>query len=136
MPEDRIYYYWFNQGLRTIDDLDMIKISIGTTKFIIEFGNKDVSVKRQYFKKDVIAEIRQLFKSKPLVGTSPLEEIRMLDGYREYIVYNGIKIYQTHPENPLIQSFKTLINSGVGQDFEEMAFATFDPQGIKIKKLF
>ena len=136
MAEDRIYYYWFNQGLRSIDYLDMIKISIVSTKFIIEFGNKDVSVKRQYFKIDIVAEIRQLFKSRPLVGTSPLEEIRMLDGYREYIVYNGIKIYQTHPENPLIQSFKELINSGVGQDFEEMAFETFDSQGIKIDKLF
>ena len=100
--EDRIYYYWFNQGLRSIDDLDMIKVSIVSKKFIIEFGNKDVSVKRQYFKIDIVAEIRQLFKSIPLVGTSPLEEIRMLDGYREYIVYNGIKIYQTHHENPLI----------------------------------
>jgi hypothetical protein len=136
MPTDRISYYWFNQGLRSTDDLDMIKISIGTTKFTIEYGKRDLSVKRQYFKKDIVAEIRQLFKSKPLVGTSPLEEIRMLDGYREYIVYNGIKIYQTHPANPLIHSFRKLINSGVGQDFEEMALEAFDPQGIKMKRLF
>jgi hypothetical protein len=126
MNTDRIYYYWFNQGLRSIDDLDMIKISIGTTKFIVEFGNNDVSVKRQYFKKEIVTDIRQLFKIRPLVGTSPLEEIRMLDGYREYIVYNGTKVYQTHTENPLIHSFKALINSGVGQDFEEMAFEIFN----------
>ncbi len=66
------------------------------------------------------------FKSSPLVGTSSLEEIRMLDGYREYIVYNGNKIFQNSKNNPLILSLRKLINSGVGQDFEEMAFETFN----------
>jgi hypothetical protein len=126
VPQDKIYYYWFNQGLRSIDDLDMIKISIGTTKFIIEFGTKYLTVKRQYFRKDIVDKANQLFKSTPLVGTSSLEEVIMLDGYREYIVYNNAKIYQTHPENPLICSFKTLINYGLGKDFIEMSFLTFD----------
>lgn len=55
----------------------------------------------------------------------------MLDGYQEYIVYNGTKVYQTHTENPLIQLFKALINSGVSQDFEEMAFETFNTLKIR-----
>jgi hypothetical protein len=125
MPIDRIYYYWFNQGLRTQDDLEMIKISIGITKFIIEFGNRDTSIKRTYHNKEIVTRIREHFKKNPLIGTSPYEEIKMLDGCREYMVYNGTKIYQTYPENPLLEFFKLMINTTLDQDFENLAFSTF-----------
>ncbi len=62
MPIHRIYYYWFNQGLRTQDDLEMIKISIGISKFIIEFGNSETSIKRTYHNKEIVTRIREHFK--------------------------------------------------------------------------
>jgi len=83
LKKDRVNYFWFNLGLRSPDDLDMIKVSLGLTKFTIEFGNRDISVKRIYFKKEVFAEIKELFKSKPLFGTTSLEEAIMIDSYRK-----------------------------------------------------
>jgi hypothetical protein len=125
MPIDRIYYYWFNQGLRTQDDLEMIKISIGISKFTIEFGNSKTSIKRTYHNKENVTRIREHFKKNPLIGTSPFEEIKMLDGYREYLVFNGTKVYQTSPENPLLEFFKLMINTTLDRDFEDLAFSTF-----------
>ena len=42
----------------------------------------------------------------------------MLYGYWGLLVYNGTKIYQTYPENPLIEFFKLMINKTLDQEFE------------------
>lgn len=126
MPIDRIYYYWFNRGLRTQDDLEMIKITIGTTKFTIEFGNSATSIKKTYHNKVMVTRIREHFKNNPLIGKSPFEEVKLVDGYREYLVYNGTKVYQIYPENPLLEFFKLMINTTLDQDFLNLALSTFN----------
>jgi hypothetical protein len=87
--------------------------------------NKETSIKRTYHNKEIVTRIREHFKKNPLIGTSPFEEIKMLDGYREYLVFNGTKVYQTSPENPLLEFFKLMINTTLDQDFESLAFRTF-----------
>jgi hypothetical protein len=126
MALDKIYYYWFNRGLRTEENLDFIKITVGSNKFTIDFGNRHVNVKRHFHNPDIVTKIREYFKSQPLQGTSPSEEIQRLDGHQEFIVYNGIKIYETFPNNALIEYFKFMVNSTLNHDFETMAYRTMD----------
>ena len=126
MALDKISYNWFNRGLRTEDDIDFIKITVGSNKFTIDFGNRHVSVKRHFHNPVIITKIREFFKSQPLQGTSPSEEIQMLDGHQEFIVYNGTKIYEKIPKNPMIEYFKFIINGTLNHDFETMAYSTMD----------
>lgn len=119
---DKIKFIHYNQGFRSFEELDYIKIEISKTKITVKYGKEDLYITKVLkFDYDVINEFSMINVPK----TDLDADIKMYDGFDETLMIDKIKITNAADEKNHVIPFKKQLKKITKRDLIEECYDLF-----------